>query len=185
MEALLFIVPVVLICAIGAWVISNRINAKFAQGLNYVEGELRNANFNISRRVGYYKKTGVASLYLYVDDVNKKWVFASPFDGTIDKIRDFSSLLDWDFFDEDSNTWIDKTTKVMTTGIMGGIGAIAGAALGAPLAGRKGTLFGGAGGALAGAGIAHRANSFTGSYGIFLRTTDTEATADVGHASNL
>jgi len=163
---------------------------KFNKGLDFIKDELNKANFTVSRQLGYYKY-GNASFYFYVDDVNKKWVFASPVHGEIDKIRDFSDLLEWDFFDKDSTESIVKFLQASNTVIMSGsglvIGTVAGAGMGAVLGGKKASLFGGAaggvGGAVAGSKLvqAFGMNDITGSYGIVLRTADTEAMADANN----
>jgi hypothetical protein len=162
---------------------------KFEEGLCFVEHKLGQSNFNISRRVGDYDEDiGCASYFLYVDDVNKKWVMTSPMDSKLDKIRNYEELLYVDFFDDDANDQITKAVNagnaVMKVG-MGALGAAAGAVAGGMLGSSSGKLsgtyvgggLGAVGGAVGGAKLVdflsfRSAEGTTSSYGLILRTTD-------------
>jgi len=158
------------------YVVAKRVRGQFASGLSYVEEQLSQANFNISRKIGVAKGKGFdfcSSFFLYVDDVNKKWVMTSPMDSSLDKIRGYDELLAYDFFDEDSNSWIDTTGKI-GKGAMTAVGATTGLILGAFVGlGAWGAIGGGAGMSKL-ASIGQSSQGYSGSYGLILKTSDAD-----------
>lgn len=118
---LYFIVPLLLLVVIPIAFLVYYVKeiktsrTQFTAGCAFVDRELANKGFTVSRKIGYYNRTwGEASFYLYVDDMKQQWVMANPLDSKIDKIRNFNDLTDFDFFDNNSNTWTDKIYKVLT-----------------------------------------------------------------------
>jgi len=192
MEILILIVVLIIIFWVAFLVYFVKTGKKrreqFAKGCEFVENKLASDGFIISRQVGNFnEKWGEASFYLYVDDVKKQWVIANPMDSKIDMIRNFNDLIDFDFFDNDSNTWTDKlyrgaakvgdgAAKINNTlnrGASGGsmllgvFGTVAGISLGAAIGARGGSLgrvglggtIGGLAGGLAGGALGIRLSS--------------------------
>ena len=180
----LYIAILVLVVGPGLYLyiyMIKKYSLRFKQGSEFVAEQLAQANFHVSREIGRFAKfRGSASFYLYVDDVNKKWVIASPFDKKIDKIRNFNELLDFGFFDNDANRVFDKIMRGVdgiASGITTTVGAVGGfligGALGRPL---TGAVVGGLGNnrffdLMSG----RKAEGKTGEYGFIIKTTDCDA----------
>jgi hypothetical protein len=132
------------------------------------EKSLKESGFVISRKVigGFPKNTGAikyVGYYLFVDDVNKKWVMTSPYNPEIGKVRSYSDLLDYDFFDNDGSNIIGK----IGTGLGTAMGIAAGAVLASSFVGVAAAGFGGA---KAGGIFGSKGESVE--YGILLKTKD-------------
>jgi len=132
------------------------------QNIENIENTLKHNGFNISRKIGEFKKLPLlgcifTSYILYLDDTNKKWLMASPFLPDVGKIRSYSDLVAYDFFDEDGRDFSGKVFR----GILTGAGAIG--------LGMAGGLVGGVVGAKAGSALAKifpQAAGATSAYGL-------------------
>ena len=91
------------------------------------EKKLESEGFVISRKVGDRTAwDGALCYYLYVDDVNKKWLMTSYYSAERGEIRSYENLVDYDVFDEDS---IDIPGKI-ATGLVSATTAVGGLAFG-------------------------------------------------------
>ena len=180
-----------------------RFYVKFASGIKAIETKLSKEGFKISHKIGRFDMmTGGTSFYLYVDDVNKKWVLTSPMDKAVDKIRRFDEYETVDFYDYDDNTWVKKMmdsefyaqiNKINHQIVRGSVGVALGGtglmlgmampikALGSVWTGAIGATVGAKAGANLGAKIAPMLDNITsptknvsGSYGLIIKTTDSE-----------
>jgi len=175
-----------------------RYYLKFTRGITAIEAKLAKNGFTISRKIGRFDVlTGGTSFYLYVDDVNKKWVMTSPMDGAVDRIRRFDEFEAVDFYDYDDNSWIKKmgdtarkTDKVVGAVIGGAIGGGLGLALGwavpvRALGSAWTGILAGTAGAKGGANLGAKVlplldigtKNISGSYGLIMKTTDSEDNA--------
>jgi len=92
------------------------------QNIERIEQALAQDGFNITNRVGEFKKTKLqgylyTSYFLYVDDTNKKWLLTSPLLSSMEKVRDFGDLLSYDVFDIDGKNLGGSTFRAMSFGI--------------------------------------------------------------------
>lgn len=200
-QILLSLATLLISIAIGVWLIKslNHYKSKCNASVSAIERELANQGFTVSRKIGEYHFTypDVSSWYLFVDDVNKKWLMTAPLHDKPDMtIRKFEDLIDFGFFDEESNKPLDGAVRTMDTAGTVGL-KIAGAATGAyvgrlaggsVIGGRTGmaagAVVGGIGGAAVGAKMGgfltrSRAEGASGEYGIEVLTTDCSATTPV------
>jgi len=173
---------------------TKKLKKCFIEGVDFVERELTQAGFNISRKVGnFVKKHSCASFFLYVDDVNKKWVITSPMDRFIDKIRNYEDLLAYDFFDSGYRpTLMDKIFKINNQAMQGfetAVGAGIGIGVGGIVSGGSVTsgLIGGVGGGMGFRKLAElkgegeNMENATESYGIAIKTADLVAAENVNN----
>jgi len=155
---------------------------KFREKGQQIARFLSDNDFVVSRIIGHYDRfNATASFYLYIDEVNKKWLMTSPMSGDVGKIRSYSDVIAFDFFDEDDNTWVkkmDDKTKSFDKAIFGSIGAIVGYMVGDLLGGWRGGIVGAIGG---GMGLIklnqllhNNPQGVTGSYGIILKIADND-----------
>lgn len=161
---------------------------QYLTGIAYIEEQLQASGFFISRKVGHFRKnSGSASFFLYVDDVQKKWVMTSPMDKTIDKIFNYTDLLAYDFFDNDDTSLTGKIFEMNNIAMQGfktTLGAGIGVAVGGGLFGVKGALLGGAGMGMGFSKIKGLTGGLgqggaTESYGIIIKTLNTDVHSPV------
>ena len=169
----------------------NKERVYHIEGLKRIENYLNSQGFHISRYVGKFDDGyNTSSFYLYVDDKNKKWLMASPVNHTMELvIRDYSEMLDYGFFDIDSDDWLDNVHEKGMNATRGALKVGAGILVGASIGGIAGGLssFGGGRGLMWGAtlgglggAIAHHATNApsdrpSGAYGIAIKTPATIA----------
>lgn len=131
-----------------------------------VEEYLKQSEFIISRRIGEYipnernpQYTKLHSYFLYLDDVNKKWLLTSPYQSETGKIRNFNDLIEYETFDIDGIGQNQSLEK----GLLGTMGAIAGGVLG-----------GGVGALIGGMGMSKliKTTGTSSGYGFTIKTTD-------------
>jgi hypothetical protein len=133
-DALEFIVFVIFASAI---IIPNvRKYRNFKKRAAYDEKCLAEAGFKISRIIGRSEALrDIINSYnpytVYFDDINRKWAFSDPSLMMISKIRDFSDLAQYSFFDEDGKDKGSKSFSLLVSfaGLI--IGAVAGIEIGA------------------------------------------------------
>ena len=143
------------------------------QGISIVEQQLTSQGFTVSRKVGHIDKERVlwSTYILYVDDVKKKWVVASPLEKKADKIRNYSDLEGVSFFDEESDSTFDKLSKATqkaNKNMATAFGAVAGVAVG----GVVGGVVGGIGGSKFGDSFNSRPDGMSCAYSIAIKTKD-------------
>jgi len=93
--------------------------AKCDKRVSQIEDTLTIKGFNVSRKIGCYHffDPSVSSWFLYVDDVNKKWLMTAPLHPVPDMIiRNFEDLLGFDFFDGEANNVFDTLMKGIKMG---------------------------------------------------------------------
>jgi len=94
------------------------------QGEKDIQKQMASNNFTVTRKVDRKTKMGgMSHVHLYIDDNSKRWLLTSPYFPQIGKIRKFSDLEDYAFFDEEG---ADMTGKLIRAclGTAVGIGAV-------------------------------------------------------------
>lgn len=181
---IMLILIALVIGAVGyvVWTIKSRASRKreFEAGVLRLENSLTSKGFVISHKVGChhtpsfyaesikYGQLSDSSLYLYVDDVNKKWLITAPAHKNPDMtFRRFENLLGFDFFDAEDESAIANLSNSMNKILKGTLTT-------------GGALGGGLGGALGGVQMGNfltrdSADGATVAYGIVCQTTDCTA----------
>jgi len=133
------------------------------------EKALESEGFVISRKVGVHTTwDGALGYYLYVDDVNKKWLMTSYYLAERGEIRSYEDIFDYDVFDED---YTDIPGKI-ATGLISATTAVGGLAIGGMYGrGLLGAAIGGYTGSKAGKLILNTQGK-SRAYGLALRIND-------------
>jgi len=90
--------------------LNGRTNRLLKANEQAIKDYMAENNFKATRTINKFSKLwGMSYCHLYVDDNKKKWLLTSPYYPQIGKIRDFSELEDYAFFDEEgfdlAGTW--------------------------------------------------------------------------------
>jgi hypothetical protein len=162
----------IIIMFVGSiWIIKRWLNFNKTGQENAIsiENFLSEQNFTVSRKVCGHK-----GFFLYVDDINKKWLLTSPQLPQIGKIRDYADLIDYDFFDVDSVNWgqIVAGSFTVVSAITGGL-----------LFGSLGAIAGGYGTAKA-TKILFGTEGDSAGYGLTLKIADTDSPSPILNAKD-
>ena len=144
---------------------------------------LADNGFIVSRTVGHFDRfNATGSYYLYIDDVNKKWLITPPMGDVIGKIRNYDDMIAFDFFDNEDETWIKKLSdksEIIGKVVLGAVGVVAGYFIGDLLGNWRGGIIGAIGGGIGLTKLARLLNGnpqgTTGAYGLVLKTKDSDA----------
>jgi len=177
-DAMGFIIIGVIFVAIVFFAVKLQMKDSNATKKNIKRKEdfLKSNGFKISRRIGDYKAWGINAYYMYIDDTNKKWFVTSPLMNEMGKIRNFSDVVEYGYFDEDGLGITSKYKEFAVKGAIGIASVIAGYGFGGLI---TGTRLGGSLGALGGFVLAKKANQIipqgngdSVSYGLVVMTKD-------------
>ena len=125
----------------GIFKLTMRTHNLLKQGEKDIQNQMASNNFTVTRKVDRKTKLGgMAHVHLYVDDNTKRWLLTSPYFPQIGKIRSFSDLEDYAFFDEEGADMTGKLVRACL-GTAVGIGAVGIGLAGGQAAGTIGGKF--------------------------------------------
>jgi len=104
---------IIMLLIIVFWLSAVKSRQSLRKGFRAIRNHLFKADFTITHKIGYHSRfNGVASYYLYMDEVKGKWMFTSPYHDNLDlTIQDFEDLYDYDFFDIESKEYLDHRNQ--------------------------------------------------------------------------